>query len=174
MCLWIVDDRCKMYPDLLTERDTTAQTMVMGVVPQKGSVPNSENVDLWHDYCPSDGQHCLGLVAGTLRSWTWQLKGPIMAASADPTAPAIPATANEGDDEFEEGEEQHRWWCCGVSDLCSDLVMEIKGHGLLSQPSSLGGCCSRHHGWEREQTSPSLSLSLLLLSCCLWFVCVCC
>ncbi|CAD5197227.1 unnamed protein product, partial [Musa acuminata subsp. malaccensis] len=67
---------CKMYPDLLTERDTTAQTMVMGVVPQKG-----------------DGQHCLGLVAGTLRSWTWQLKGPRMAASADPTAPAIPATA---------------------------------------------------------------------------------
>lgn len=49
----------------------------------------------------------MGLAAGTLRSWTWQLKGPSMAASADPTAPAIPATANEREDEFEEGEGQH-------------------------------------------------------------------
>ncbi|URD78621.1 Metallothionein [Musa troglodytarum] len=28
---------CKMYPDLLTERDATTQTMIMGVVPQKGN-----------------------------------------------------------------------------------------------------------------------------------------
>ncbi|KAJ8511486.1 hypothetical protein OPV22_001920 [Ensete ventricosum] len=34
---------CKMYPDLLTERDTTTQTMVMGVVPQK---VNYEELDM--------------------------------------------------------------------------------------------------------------------------------
>ncbi|RRT70947.1 hypothetical protein BHE74_00018326 [Ensete ventricosum] len=32
-----------MYPDLLTERDTTTQTMVMGVVPQK---VNYEELDM--------------------------------------------------------------------------------------------------------------------------------
>uniref|UniRef100_A0A6V7QTX8 Metallothionein-like protein n=1 Tax=Ananas comosus var. bracteatus TaxID=296719 RepID=A0A6V7QTX8_ANACO len=60
---------CKMYPDVGEEKSFTAQTVIVGVAPQKEQFE------------------------GGLR---WRLLDPRMVgASADRTAPAIPATANE-------------------------------------------------------------------------------
>ncbi|KAK2972375.1 hypothetical protein RJ640_014433 [Escallonia rubra] len=64
--------RCKMYPDMSFSESTTTETLVFGVAPQKAYVSSRSTRDL---------------------RWAWQLR--MVGASAETTAHATPAPANE-------------------------------------------------------------------------------